>query len=638
MASTTPNFGLRKPASSDHPNVATDISANMDLLDAHGHSGTYVPIPASGLVPLFVTTGGSDSNDGRSWGTAFLTVAAAIAALPASGGIINVGAGTFNYSTALNLDGKRSITIQGLTAPSAGASMASVLTYTASGSASAISAQNSVGVQFKNLALLYSHASYTGRLLDYRNVSGLDTAFGLVENCYLGGASVSGASALIALDKCNDTQIRNCHLADADVHIMGKSIEANYANGIAITNCTFHRATTMTIKNPSLAWLISNCVFEGLTGGTAGAVGHATGVTAEALTIQSCWTGDTTGGTQFKVCGKGITIAGNWIGATSGVGVDLDETATGVYVTGNAFVGCTDAVRTIQPSGDSNSLGWVINGNTYTTVTNKLTGGLAAGSIHHDGAAQGSNTGLKLYGANFNGRIDILDGSNINLGGSSGTKIGTATTQKVAFFNATPVVQRPSTTDIRQALIDLGLLASGGATPLDLNGGRATTAGVEAVGSQVPRTIDPRGLSSASALTANQGIYLRVQGGGSISKIGLVVGTSSGNVCVAVYANSGVGAAARPAARKATSGSVACPAANYQEISLGGSVTVLDGDWFFIAADNATATFYRGTTAGTSFAIANGMSHFQNTAFPAPDPAVPSATGVIFSVVLVGVV
>lgn len=42
MATTTPNYSLRKPAATDNVNVALDISANMDLLDAHAHSGTYV--------------------------------------------------------------------------------------------------------------------------------------------------------------------------------------------------------------------------------------------------------------------------------------------------------------------------------------------------------------------------------------------------------------------------------------------------------------------------------------------------------------------------------------------------------------------------------------------------------------------
>ena len=44
MATYTENFNLRKPTAADNVNVALDIAGNMDLLDAHGHSGTYVPI------------------------------------------------------------------------------------------------------------------------------------------------------------------------------------------------------------------------------------------------------------------------------------------------------------------------------------------------------------------------------------------------------------------------------------------------------------------------------------------------------------------------------------------------------------------------------------------------------------------
>lgn len=40
--------------------------------------------------------------------------------------------------------------------------------------------------------------------------------------------------------------------------------------------------------------------------------------------------------------------------------------------------------------------------------------------------------------------IQILDGRNIQLGTTTGTKIGTATTQKLGFYNATPIV-RPAT-------------------------------------------------------------------------------------------------------------------------------------------------------------------------------------------------
>lgn len=47
----------------------------------------------------------------------------------------------------------------------------------------------------------------------------------------------------------------------------------------------------------------------------------------------------------------------------------------------------------------------------------------------------------------FQKKIQMLDGRDIQLGTSVGTKIGTETTQKIAFFNATPVIQQSTISD-----------------------------------------------------------------------------------------------------------------------------------------------------------------------------------------------
>jgi hypothetical protein len=77
-----------------------------------------------------------------------------------------------------------------------------------------------------------------------------------------------------------------------------------------------------------------------------------------------------------------------------------------------------------------------------------------------------------------NTTLTLADAINIALGTTTGTKFGTATTHKLAFYNATPIVQPASTTDLRLVLINLGLLAAGGATPLNLNGGLLTAADI----------------------------------------------------------------------------------------------------------------------------------------------------------------
>jgi hypothetical protein len=47
--------------------------------------------------------------------------------------------------------------------------------------------------------------------------------------------------------------------------------------------------------------------------------------------------------------------------------------------------------------------------------------------------------------------ITVSDGGNVVLGTTTGTKIGTATTQKIAFYNATPVVQPTAVADATDA-------------------------------------------------------------------------------------------------------------------------------------------------------------------------------------------
>jgi hypothetical protein len=153
-------------------------------------------------------------------------------------------------------------------------------------------------------------------------------------------------------------------------------------------------------------------------------------------------------------------------------------------------------------------------------------------------------------------------------------------------------------------------------------------------------TVDPgESLLSAQTFgTANRCAYMRVQQGGLISKVGLQVGVSSGNVSVAVYRNSGVGRDAVPGARLATSGAVACPAAGFQEISLGSTVEVRAGDWIGFSCDNITASFIASSTAGpigTASPLHAGRVAFEASAHPCPSTPTPVA-GPTRNFVLVG--
>jgi hypothetical protein len=89
--------------------------------------------------------------------------------------------------------------------------------------------------------------------------------------------------------------------------------------------------------------------------------------------------------------------------------------------------------------------------------------------------ADSGATPLNLDGGAITcGGVTMADSANIAVNETTGTKIGTATTQKLGFYNAAPIVQAANTSDIKDALVALGFIATGGATPLDLDGGQLT--------------------------------------------------------------------------------------------------------------------------------------------------------------------
>jgi len=100
------------------------------------------------------------------------------------------------------------------------------------------------------------------------------------------------------------------------------------------------------------------------------------------------------------------------------------------------------------------------------------------------------NVALRVMLTDVNSNLTVGDGYNIILGSTTGTKIGTATTQKLGFFNATPVVQRSaytqtySTADKTHAnstFADLATTAATQTTPW----GFATQAQADAIATKV---------------------------------------------------------------------------------------------------------------------------------------------------------
>lgn len=92
----------------------------------------------------------------------------------------------------------------------------------------------------------------------------------------------------------------------------------------------------------------------------------------------------------------------------------------------------------------------------------------------------------------------FTDAANVILGTTTGTKIGTATTQKLGFFNTTPVVQQAAATDLGTAISNLGLRVAGGSYAIGTSGSINTSGTFTAQKSVV---FTPTTITTATTLT-----------------------------------------------------------------------------------------------------------------------------------------
>jgi len=165
-------------------------------------------------------------------------------------------------------------------------------------------------------------------------------------------------------------------------------------------------------------------------------------------------------------------------GTISGSGTSL--TGVALLASSNTF---TASGQTISYTNTASS--GTVNAIAITPTYNQTsTAGATDFLINRTQTAVGSGSqlfadfqvaGTSKFNVNNAGTVTLADAANLIVGTSTGTQIGTSTSQKLGFFGATPVVQQTSTTDLRVALINLGLYATGGASPLDLNGGTLKT-------------------------------------------------------------------------------------------------------------------------------------------------------------------
>lgn len=104
------------------------------------------------------------------------------------------------------------------------------------------------------------------------------------------------------------------------------------------------------------------------------------------------------------------------------------------------------------------------------------------------------------------GTLNLADAANLALGATTGTKIGTSTAQKLAFFNSTPIVQPSTGTDLGTVLSNLGLRAAGTAYPITTSGAVILT-GAVALNATTLATDTTTGLKIGTSTSQKLGFY-----------------------------------------------------------------------------------------------------------------------------------
>lgn len=128
------------------------------------------------------------------------------------------------------------------------------------------------------------------------------------------------------------------------------------------------------------------------------------------------------------------------------------------------------AANTLSLENSTNAMALWIHGTTDSTRSNyrrisltMTTGGAAtiSASGYGNGAIGNTLTFSASNGLTFANSVVLNDGVNLSSSTTTGSKLGTSTTQKLGFWNATPIVQPSSTGET------VGFTAGGGTTVTD---------------------------------------------------------------------------------------------------------------------------------------------------------------------------
>jgi len=212
-----------------------------------------------------------------------------VKALNGGAGIVQFLGEQYLVQGSINLAAANGITLRGVGRLTGGSGAGTLLTSTLTSAASFINLQGSHGCGVESMQISNTTA-YTGCLLDF---SGTASA-GCIKQLLL---TLGTTGYHLYLDSITAFEARNVQFDGGAKSVQGQNA-ASYSQVVLFEHCNWMGSVGVPCQNAGNVWKFSNCYWEALSGGAAGAYTESVG--SNGLVFDNCWFGD-------------CTAAGTWI-------------------------------------------------------------------------------------------------------------------------------------------------------------------------------------------------------------------------------------------------------------------------------------------------------------------------------------
>ncbi len=300
------------------------------------------------------------------------------------------------------------------------------------------------------------------------------SALALNVNSLTTGTGLYAASSALTTGKLVDLQVSGTAAAASQTALNILTTGANATNAITTYGAQISNTHTNATSGTNVALYLNA---SGATTANYGLIVNAGNVGVGDTSPASLFTVGS--GDLFQVNSSGVVVAGTWNGdvigpAYGGTGV-ANNAASTLAISGNFATTLTVSGTTGVTLPTTGTLATLAGSEAFTNKDLSSSNTFPTFNQNTTGSAATLTTARTIGGVSFNGSANItvasatggftvsggnLDVSAVNLvtDTTTGTKIGTATNQKIGFFNSTPIVQ--PTGNVLTALSNLGLVGT----------------------------------------------------------------------------------------------------------------------------------------------------------------------------------